>query len=142
MLLNKKPAQEDQPQVTTTPVEETDSIEPLTGPALLAKIKELGDVIKSDLVRSCGYYSKNSDGSERLNFTGFYVALLEAKGVNLAQEEEVDKDKNEEDLNQSSDANTQIDFKKFNADLQADREVVLAAVQSYGGALEDRKSVV
>ncbi|MEB3331672.1 MAG: AbrB family transcriptional regulator, partial [Synechococcaceae cyanobacterium] len=26
----------------------------LTGPDLLAKVKELGDVSKSDLVRSCG----------------------------------------------------------------------------------------
>lgn len=136
VLLKKKPAQDDQPQVTTTPVEETDSIEPLTGPALLAKIKELGDVSKSELVRSCGYYSTKSDGSERLNFTGFYEALLEAKGANIAQEEEVDKEKNEENLNQSSDANTQIDFKKFNADLKTDREVVLAAVKSSGVALE------
>jgi len=101
VLLKKKPAQDDQPQVTTTPVEETDSIEPLTGPALLAKIKELGDESKSDLVRSCGYYSKKSDGSERLNFTGFYEALLEAKDVNLAQEEEVDKDKNGENANEA-----------------------------------------
>jgi len=83
VLLKKKPAQEDQLKLITTPVEETDSIEPLTGPALLAKIKELGDVSKSDLARSCGYYSKKTDGSERLNFTGFYEALLEAKGVSL-----------------------------------------------------------
>ena len=29
----------------------------LTGSELLAKVKELGDVSKSDLVRSCGYVS-------------------------------------------------------------------------------------
>jgi hypothetical protein len=29
----------------------------LTGSELLAKVKELGDVSKSDLVRSCGYGS-------------------------------------------------------------------------------------
>ncbi|MFM7651406.1 MAG: AbrB family transcriptional regulator [Vulcanococcus sp.] len=55
----------------------------LTGSDLLAKLKELGDVSKSDLVRSCGYVSSKKDGSERLNFTAFYEALLEAKGLSL-----------------------------------------------------------
>jgi hypothetical protein len=55
----------------------------LTGPELLAKVKELGDVSKSELVRECGYLSTKKDGSERLNFTAFYEALLNAKGVNL-----------------------------------------------------------
>jgi hypothetical protein len=55
----------------------------LTGSELLAKVKELGDVSKSDLVRSCGYVSSKKDGSERLNFTAFYEALLDAKGVSL-----------------------------------------------------------
>jgi len=56
----------------------------LTGSDLLAKVKDLGDVSKSDLVRACGYVSTKKDGGERLNFTAFYEALLEAKGVNLA----------------------------------------------------------
>ena len=56
----------------------------LTGSDLLAKVKDLGDVSKSDLVKACGYVSAKKDGSERLNFTAFYEALLEAKGVNLA----------------------------------------------------------
>ena len=55
----------------------------LTGAELLAKVKELGDVSKSDLVRECGYVSSKKDGSERLNFTAFYEALPNAKGVNL-----------------------------------------------------------
>ena len=55
----------------------------LTGPELLAKVKELGDVSKSELLRECGYVSTKKDGSERLNFTAFYEALLGAKGVNL-----------------------------------------------------------
>jgi hypothetical protein len=55
----------------------------LTGSELLAKVKELGDVSKSDLVRSCGYVGSKKDGSERLNFTAFYEALLEAKGISL-----------------------------------------------------------
>ena len=55
----------------------------LTGAELLAKVKDLGDVSKSDLVRACGYVSEKKDGGDRLNFTAFYEALLEAKGVNL-----------------------------------------------------------
>ena len=43
----------------------------LTGPELLSKVKELGDVSKSELVRECGYVSTKKDGSERLNFTAF-----------------------------------------------------------------------
>ena len=55
----------------------------LTGSDLLAKVKELGDVSKSDLVRACGYVSTKKNGGERLNFTAFYEALLEANGINL-----------------------------------------------------------
>ena len=58
----------------------------LTGSDLLAKVKELGDVSKSDLVRSCGYVSTKKDGGERLNFTAFYEALLEAKGLSLGND--------------------------------------------------------
>ena len=56
----------------------------LTGSDLLAKVKELGDVSKSDLVKACGYVSTKKDGGDRLNFTAFYEALFEAKGVSLA----------------------------------------------------------
>lgn len=56
----------------------------LTGPDLLAKVRELGEASsKSDLVRGCGYVSTKKDGGERLNFTAFYEALLEAKGLSL-----------------------------------------------------------
>ena len=56
----------------------------LTGSDLLNKVKDLGDVSKSDLVRVCGYVSHKKDGGERLNFTAFYEALLDAKGVSLS----------------------------------------------------------
>jgi len=56
---------------------------PLTGSELISKLKELGDASKSDLVRAAGFVSTKKDGSERLNFTAFYEALLEAKGVSL-----------------------------------------------------------
>ena len=36
----------------------------LTGSELLAKVKELGDVSKSVLVRECGYVSTKKDGTE------------------------------------------------------------------------------
>ena len=50
----------------------------LTGAELLAKVKELGDANKSDLVRGCGYVK-----ADKLCFTQFYEALLEAKGIEL-----------------------------------------------------------
>ena len=55
----------------------------LTGAELLAKVKELGDVSKTDMATACGYVSKKKDGSDRVNFTAFYEALLNAKGVDL-----------------------------------------------------------
>ena len=55
----------------------------LVGEELLVKVKELGDVSKSDLLRACGYVSNKNDGGERLDFTALYEALLEAKGLNL-----------------------------------------------------------
>ena len=58
----------------------------LTGSELLAKVKEMGDVSKSELVRECGYVSTKKDGGERLNFTAFYEALLGAKGVSLGSD--------------------------------------------------------
>ncbi len=51
----------------------------LTGSELLAKVKELGDCNKTDTVRACGYVK-----ADKLCFTQFYEALLEAKGISLA----------------------------------------------------------
>ena len=59
----------------------------LTGQELLDKIKELGAVSRSDVARACGYVSTKKDGSERINFTAFYEAISEAKGVVLAPPE-------------------------------------------------------
>ena len=55
----------------------------LTGEELLAKVKEMGGASKSEVVKACGYVSQKKDGSDRLNFTAFYEALLEAKGVGI-----------------------------------------------------------
>ena len=57
----------------------------LRGSELLSRVRELGDVSKSELVRACGYVSTKKDGGERLNFTAFYEALLDAKGVSLGE---------------------------------------------------------
>jgi hypothetical protein len=56
----------------------------LTGAELVAKVKEMGDASKSDLVRACGYVTTRKDGAERLNFTAFYEALLQAKGMDFS----------------------------------------------------------
>lgn len=67
-------------------------IERLTGDVLLAKVEELGtDCAKEDLVFQCGYYFPLAEGEEavfqkdgnRLDFAGFYEALLEAKGADI-----------------------------------------------------------
>ncbi len=63
----------------------------LTGSELLAKVKEMSDASKSDLVRACGYLSTKKDGGDRLNFTAFYEALLEAKGLDLGGNSKVGK---------------------------------------------------
>jgi hypothetical protein len=50
----------------------------LTGPELIAKVKELKDASKTELVRECGYVK-----NDKLCFTQFYEALLEAKGFEM-----------------------------------------------------------
>ena len=55
----------------------------LTGTELLDKVKEVGDVSKTELAKACGYVINKKDGSEQVKFTQFYEALLEAKGVSL-----------------------------------------------------------
>lgn len=55
----------------------------LTGPALLAKVDELNTkgANKTTLARETGYVSTTAEGKTRTNFTGFYEALLQAKGA-------------------------------------------------------------
>ena len=69
-----------------------DGRSPLTGDELLRRIEDLGDISKSELVRGCGYISITTDGSEYINFTEFYEALLDAKGISLASISESDAD--------------------------------------------------
>jgi hypothetical protein len=55
----------------------------LTGDALLAKHKELKaeGATTSELVRYCGYVSELKSGAERLNFTAYYKAMVDAMGM-------------------------------------------------------------
>lgn len=66
----------------TTTVQTVETVA-LAGSELLALVKEMGNAPKSELVRAAGYVSTRKDGGERLNFTAFYEALLNAKGVDL-----------------------------------------------------------
>lgn len=59
---------------------------PLTGKALLAKVKELSNLPRRERARQCGYYTKTKGGQERVNLTDFYDALLSARGVPLSPE--------------------------------------------------------
>ena len=59
----------------------------LKGKELLDLVKAMPTATKSELVRAAGYFSYKKDGSERLNFTSFYAALLEAQGMPLGSGE-------------------------------------------------------
>lgn len=51
----------------------------LTGEHLLRKLRETEDLGKSDQARACGYVKTREDGSQRINFTEFYEAVLDAQ---------------------------------------------------------------
>ncbi|WP_267384627.1 AbrB family transcriptional regulator [Cyanobacterium sp. uoEpiScrs1] len=61
----------------------TDKPIPLTGKALLQKVKELSHKPRRETAKDCGYYSLTKDGQVRVNLTEFYDAVLGAKGVPL-----------------------------------------------------------
>ena len=52
----------------------------LSGNQLINTVQSLPDADIKEVVRSCGYISTQKDGTQKLNFTDFYVALLSAKG--------------------------------------------------------------
>ena len=51
----------------------------LSGNQLLTTVQSLPDADVKQLVKTCGYISTRKDGTEKLNFNDFYVALLTAK---------------------------------------------------------------
>ncbi len=56
---------------------------PLTGHALVDKVKELGDLSKEEKARACGYYTQTKNGVERVNMMKFLNALIDAEGIEL-----------------------------------------------------------
>lgn len=59
---------------------------PLTGKALLNKVKELAHLPRREKARRCGYYTPGRGGQTRVNLADFLEALLEAKGTTLSIE--------------------------------------------------------
>jgi len=59
---------------------------PLTGKALLQKVKELAHLPRRETAKRCGYYTETKNGQTRVNLTDFYDAVLAAKGVPLDPE--------------------------------------------------------
>jgi len=55
----------------------------LSGAELLAAFERWQLLPRAELVRRCGFVSVTDGGQERLNYTAFYEALLEATGVHL-----------------------------------------------------------
>jgi hypothetical protein len=63
---------------------EVEAIEaPLTGKALLQKVKELAHLAKRETAKQCGYVKTSSSGGVRTDLSGFYDAVLAAKGIKL-----------------------------------------------------------
>ncbi|KOR36091.1 MULTISPECIES: AbrB family transcriptional regulator [Planktothricoides] len=60
--------------------------QPLTGKALLQKVKELSHLPRRETAKRCGYYTTTKGGQTRVNLTDFYDAVLGAKGVALDPE--------------------------------------------------------
>lgn len=59
---------------------------PLTGKALLQKVKELSHLPRRERAKRCGYYTLTKNNQTRVNLTEFYNALLEASGIPLSPE--------------------------------------------------------
>ncbi|MEA5463054.1 AbrB family transcriptional regulator [Leptothoe sp. PORK10 BA2] len=59
---------------------------PLTGKALLQKMKEITHLPKREKAKECGYFSITKDKQVRVNLTDFYDALLAARGIPLGPE--------------------------------------------------------
>ena len=51
----------------------------LFGNQLLNTVKSLPDADIKQLAKTCGYTSIQKNGTEKLNFNDFYIALLSAK---------------------------------------------------------------
>ena len=57
--------------------------EPLTGVALLQKVKTLATLSKTQKAKACGYYTVTKSGGARVNLLQFLKALIEGEGITL-----------------------------------------------------------
>ena len=57
--------------------------DPLTGTALLEKVRELGSLSKEEKAKECGYYTLTKNNVERVNMMKFLNALIDAEGIEL-----------------------------------------------------------
>ncbi len=64
--------------------------QPLTGKALLQKLKTIQTLSRTQKARECGYYTVTKDNRTRVNIGDFMGALLEAKGVSLDTDSDKD----------------------------------------------------
>ena len=55
----------------------------LSGNQLINTVQSLPEADIKEVVKTCGYISTRKDGTQKLNFTDFYIALLTAKGEAL-----------------------------------------------------------
>ena len=149
VLIKKEESQEDNPPDITDSAEVINAIEPLTGAVLLDKIKELGNVSKSDLVRACGYFSTKEGGGERLNYTVFYEALLEAKSVSGGEssitEEEPQEENNENSKDDDIEENKVLEKVLSRLDKDKTRVFKITVIETGGdftcGIIEDTSEV-
>ncbi|MGR3280597.1 AbrB-like transcriptional regulator, partial [Acaryochloris marina NIES-2412] len=56
---------------------------PLTGDALIAKVKQLKQATCEEKAKACGYYKVTHNGTERITVMTFLNAVLEAEGMDL-----------------------------------------------------------
>jgi hypothetical protein len=59
---------------------------PLTGKALLQKVKELSHLSKREKARLCGYYTETKSRQTRVNLVDFQEAILAAVGLPISPE--------------------------------------------------------
>lgn len=63
--------------------EKEKTITPLTGQALIDKVKELKNLSKDEKAKECGYYTVTKNELERVNMMAFLNALIDAEGIEL-----------------------------------------------------------
>ena len=51
----------------------------LSGNQLLTTVQSLPEADIKEVVKTCGYISTRKDGTQKLDFNDFYIALLSAK---------------------------------------------------------------